>query len=543
MIFFKKTQSKLKRLKRDESGSMAVAWALSIGVMATVIGAALDLAVLQNADARSQSLADTTALAAAVFIRNHERPPHDREEGLIGEYRADELGYDFSGWVEGGASGVNITVAYDDVEREATVTVRGNTRPTVLQVIGSDLAFYSQSTVKYLETDFFDPASVVLVLDNSGSMHFDDIPLDADGNRVDGTQPRIDGLETSAKELMAMLDEHAGPQDPDGFAPAVLRTGMMAFSGSNANGQEDVSIDLTVNMDWGVISDPEIEAMDPEGATNSAPPLVEATEWLTGKGSTREPQVHEDENPGKTPLKFIIMMTDGQNTVGDEEWVARTGTENWRAWLQTGTETKYRDEEVSFEETNRQVVNAFVPDGNCAWEWGYNKQNYTYLNSYGNTNTWNTRWRVVCDVTTTGTRTESVPYEEPVYDWVYREQELEPLETGDWEEGEFDIDSNIKTRAQCDILHDEKVEIFTIAYALAPGDYRTNRWGIDNNRPGGADFIKSTTVENAAKARGILQYCATTDDHFITADDAASLSEAFERIGNDIIQEVIRISG
>ena len=298
--------------------------------------------------------------------------------------------------------------------------------------------------------------------------------------------------------------------------------------------------------------------MERELARNSAPPLVEATEWLTGKGSTREPQIHKNENPGKTPLKFIIMMTDGQNTVGDEEWVAREGTEQWRRYV-TGrlTDEGLDEDTVTSQTTEISPAECGVPDPNSnRWEWfcHYSRDGENWTRTLGNFKNdpgpvsgesklfpgaifnCSSRRKTMCVEAVTETTYSGFEYEEG---------ENEPPLDGDgpWEEGEFDIDSNIKTRAQCDILHDEEVEIFTIAYALAPGDYRTNQWGIDNNKPDGADFTLPTRVENAAKARGILQYCATTDDHFITANDAGSLSEAFERIGNDIIQEVIRISG
>jgi len=88
-------------------------------------------------------------------------------------------------------------------------------------------------------------------------------------------------------------------------------------------------------MNWGYIADSEFDAMEPLQATNSAPPLNVANTWL----NVTEPPVHEANLPGKTPLKYLIMMTDGKNTVGTEEWVARAGTQNWRRWV-TGQPSK-----------------------------------------------------------------------------------------------------------------------------------------------------------------------------------------------------------
>lgn len=546
MVVLKKAKRTLKRLKRDESGIAAISWAVSLSAIIAAMGAAMDFAILSGADQRSQTIADTTALAAAIYVKNYEHTPTSQSEGLIGEYTAKDLGYSYRNWVIDGAEGVSINVSYDDVNREATVLVSGQTRPTLMQILGYDaLDFSAKSVVKYYEKDVQDPASVVLVLDNSGSMYFDDKPLDENGNKPSDAQRRIDGLETGAKNFMTMLSDTVGPQDGSQTGvPRVLRTGMMAFSSTTIASR-------TVNMDWDVVTDGEIEAMEPGGATNSAPPLVTANQWL----NINEPPVHEAENPGKTPLKYIILMTDGKNTVGTEEWVAREGTENWRAWLPTETTTtEWQQVEVTVTvpatpgEISREPVNAYIPNANCGWENGFPRERYSYTYSNGYTGTWRTRWRVVCDVETEGTEayeTTELQWQEvdvttTTWDWEYREQEEEPLESGDWEEGEFDISSNIATRAECDSLHAAGVEIFSVAFALEPGDYRTNDWGQDNyNNP---DFTYTTTDEDANKARGILQYCASNPQNFITADDTEGLQEAFDRIGNTIIKEIIRIS-
>ena len=39
----------------------------------------------------------------------------------------------------------------------------------------------------------------------------------------------------------------------------------------------------------------------------------------------------------------------------------------------------------------------------------------------------------------------------------------------------------------------------------------------------------------------MLQYCATKPENFITAENADALNQAFERIGDTIVKEVIRI--
>jgi len=121
-----------------------------------------------------------------------------------------------------------------------------------------------------------------------------------------------------------------------------------------------------------------------------------------------------------------------------------------------------------------------------------------------------------------------------------------------WQEGEFDISSNIETRAECDALHAAGVEVFTVGFALTAGQFGVNNWpgrpDYGNHYPADVDpytgevYTDSIGVENANKAKGILQYCASRPENFITADDVTSLQTAFDRIGNTIIKEIVRIS-
>lgn len=534
----------------------ALSWALSLTAIIGAMGAAMDFAMLSSADSRSQTIADTTALSAAIYMKNFEQIPQDREKGLVGEYTANELGYDFKNWVIDGADGVSVNVSYDNVKREATATVIGYTQPTLVQLLGfGKLRFSAQTVVKYYEKDIQDPASIVMVLDNSGSMHFDDIPVDpvTKALPVDAIV-RMDGLKTSAKNFMANLEDAVGPQTLGGTEPAVLRTGMMAF---------DSAIVRTVPMNWGYIADSHFDSMVPLAATNSAPPLTAAKNWLT----VTEPPIHDANLPGKTPLKYLVLMTDGKNTVGDEEWVARDGTQNWRAWVATDTtttETQMVEVTVTIPAVpggmSREPVNAYVPGGNCAWERGFPYQRYTYTYSNGNTGTWRTSWRVVCDVETEGTEAyETTEWQEQevevtttTWDWEYREQEEEPTEPGDWEEGEFDIESNIDTRAECDDLHAAGVEVFTIGFALTPGQFGVNNWPGNSVYPDyypadvdpytGEVYTNEIGEANANQARAILQYCASKPENFITAADSTALDAAFDRIGNTIVKEIIRIS-
>ena len=78
-----------------------------------------------------------------------------------------------------------------------------------------------------------------------------------------------------------------------------------------------------------------------------------------------------------------------------------------------------------------------------------------------------------------------------------------------------------------------------------PGQFATNAWA---NRQGGftpfptdQNYTYEESVKDTNIAKGLLQYCATKDENFISADDTAALEAAFERIGNTIVKEIIRI--
>ena len=562
MAFLGKTSNILKKFKRDESGITSMVWALCVTGFITAAGAAVDFAILSGADARSQSIADTTALAAAIYVKNFEQVPEDRTKGLIGEYTANELGYDYKNWVIGGSEGVDINVTYDNVNREATVTVSGQTRPTLMQILGYEaLDFGAKSVVKYYEKDIQDPASVLMILDNSGSMAFDDLPINSDGTSPTDATRRMDGLTASADMFLNMLDDTVGPQLESNSDPRVLRTGMLAFD-------DEIISNRTVQMDWGTIPRSNITSMTPRNATNSTPPLTLANTWL----NVNEPAFHEVENPGKTPLKYVILMTDGKNS-GDLEWVNRTGTETWRRYVTNATSPIGLDEVTSseVEVTPENCTTTFsdrwnyvcqysdsngnnwsnIYRSNITTEWNPQSGSYSYRTGRRrNRRTVTVNYNCASQVTAPAETEVCTPAETETrysgYEYGYGEQA--PDNSGDWVEGEQDVPANVASRAQCDTLHNAGVEVFTIGFALVPGQFETNEWAnrSANHYTPYPKADEPEWYENSVKstnlAKGMLQYCASRDENFITADNVTALDAAFDRIGNTIIKEIIRIS-
>jgi len=234
---------------------------------------------------RGQSIADASALYAATYVRSHGTAPKNKDEGLIGQYTAKELGYNYSGLGQGDAEDVTVTISYDDLNNEATATVEGQTVPFFSQILGKDnLSFSAKSVVKYHDAI-----------------------------------PRIDALEASVKSFMKTLDDLVDDQSKTPEGQRILRTGMLAFNSNTISAR-------TVNMNWGTISDANINSMQASGGTDSSSPLRTARDWMK-----LEDAIHKSEHE-KAPLKFAIFMTDGVNTSGETVWEPKDDTGYWRLY-------------------------------------------------------------------------------------------------------------------------------------------------------------------------------------------------------------------
>ncbi|WP_409433421.1 pilus assembly protein TadG-related protein [Litorimonas sp. RW-G-Af-16] len=315
MSIFNKTTALHRRFIDDEKGNMGLTFALTATVMIGLMGAAMDYSTLSNAHKRSQNIADSIALNAAIFVKNHGRAPENNEEGYMDgqKYSAADLGYDFKGWVAGGADNVDVKVIYDDNKKEAIVKVSGKTVPTFMQVMGKErLDFSTESVVSYMQVDEKFPASIALVLDTSGSMQWDDKFAETDGSSPDDAAPRIDGLKTSVKNFNRDLKRRLGQQNNQ--IHRTIRMGMLPYS-------SEIITSGQVNMKWGFIGNNKVNALTPSGSTNSNPPMAMAKTWLDGEEAKHRREATRNNEDYKEPLKFVIFMTDGQNTVGDFEFI------------------------------------------------------------------------------------------------------------------------------------------------------------------------------------------------------------------------------
>ncbi len=315
MFDFGSTKELFRRFRKNEDGNMAITFAGGALALFGAMGAAMDYSVLSNAAARSQAVADQTALAAAIFVKNNDRPPSSLDEGFTaGEHTAFDLGYDYKGWVKGGSNGVDVNVVYDDNAKEARVTVSGKTVPTFIQVLGKqNLSFSAEAVVSYLDIDEKHPASIALVLDNSGSMAWDDKLARPDGRSPDDAEPRIDGLEFSVNRFTGDLSSRLGTEDASGLR--TIRMGMLPYS-------SNIISNNRVEMKWGYVTPEEVERMTPFGSTNSNPPMAQAKAWMDVENTFHRNEAERMSETYREPLKFIVFMSDGQNTLGNFEFIA-----------------------------------------------------------------------------------------------------------------------------------------------------------------------------------------------------------------------------
>ncbi len=497
MAVLRKANSILKRFKRDESGVATLTWALSLTAIIAAMGAAMDFAVLSNADARSQSIADNTALAAAIYVKTNGRAPEREGELVEGIHKASDFGYDYKSFVVNGADGVNIEIDYDDNAKEVTTTVYGQTNPILMQILGfSELNFKAKSVVSYLNIEDKFPASIALVLDNSGSMQFDDklainihpVTHTSDcvqwrrvrkrrtsrwghtywaweweqynttcsethdhGDKAPGAKIRLVGLKESVLQFQDDLRSRLGIEDDSGRK--TLRMGMLPYSSA-------VIAAGTQPMDWGYLDEGTnnpndttgIKGMRANGGTNSSPPMFDAETWMNAEDAIHTEEANRTQTEDKEPLKFIIFMTDGQNTVGS--WNFTPGiTGQW-----------YRETSPGNWSTRTSAQNGFT-------------------------------------------------------------------------EGTLRRTADIETEESCQRMKAQGIKIFTIGYALEEfGRFRVNGWA---GREDDELFTISNDVQAAAYT--MMSNCASSPDHFIKAADAGQLEAAFDEIQNAIVEELIRL--
>ena len=303
----KQIKSFAQRFKSDQRGTMAVIWGVSLSAITFAVGSAYDYSKISTARSLSQNAADMLALTASAYMRDsggHRPVAGDQGFQHGKKYYLEDYDIDLNPYYDVGSNRrgrlirsqrPHFRVYYDSPRPgEVRVKIWGKTKPAFMSLAGVDMMdFHSSSIVTYEVLDIKDPASVVLVLDNSGSMK------NTDGDGVS----RQNELEATVKSFMRKMKEII-PKDDAGVDENVLRTGMISY-------WSHVDEYLTVPMKWGTISDSKVDALWAGGGTNSYAGMSRAQQYLNGEDTIHNSA--EAETPTDSPLKFVILMTDGQN--------------------------------------------------------------------------------------------------------------------------------------------------------------------------------------------------------------------------------------
>lgn len=296
------------RIKTDIKGSMATTFALSLMATTFAIGSAYDFSQVAKARSMAQNAADMLALAASISVDQHNSDRYN--EGQSYPYSS------FGGPSHDFTNSMSGLVQYDIVDDQdpnnadkaegdksrliARATVSGVYKPAFLGMMPTHkrIPFKVTSDVAYSEKKGT-PASVFFVVDNSGSMGWDD---------DSGTEKMV-SLKASLKSFMTTID------GMDGAGNDLIRTGLYPYSADQYNSYATIDSDgvipgRQVAPKWGRFSDANVNAMDDLYGTDPSGSLEDTKEDFA-----TELAAHQALNPNTpgTPLKFLVYMTDGAN--------------------------------------------------------------------------------------------------------------------------------------------------------------------------------------------------------------------------------------
>ena len=310
---------KIGKLRRDTDGNFTLLAALMMPVLIVAGSLAVDTTNALSMKTRLQNAADSAALATTSQLA----------EGKITESNAVAYATKFfKGQIADDIS------AYDGFSATPTVTLSksGTGKKTVwkvdVAVLGSQqtsaLARFSGKNsidisingTSESARDGSNPLSMMLVLDRSGSMawasgrtttqvvprycYFFGYRYQCGTMTAEVDVPKIDVL----KEAVADLTAHIAESDPtDEYA----RMGAVSYnSQTGSSDKQEFSWTKSKVTDFSA-------ALIADGGTNSEYAMKWGYEEVT---SSSEINAHFSKNGSKNPSKFIVFMTDGENSTG-----------------------------------------------------------------------------------------------------------------------------------------------------------------------------------------------------------------------------------
>ena len=486
---------------KDTRGNIAMMSGIGMTVVLIGVASAIDYSMASNNRHETQNMADSLALAAALQMGRDgtENLQSQRMYAEGRKYTGKELGFSLEGLHNG--TDVEVEFIYDLDTNEVRTIVTGKAQASFVRFMGVDyIEFTSESVVEFPGKDLQHPASIAMVIDNSNSMWYDEdpsAPWDEDHfknnartvptgleTRPSGTQQRIKSLQKAFTALNDALEDSVG-DDP---SQRYLRMGLIPFNHNFIGGKSS-------RMNWGVVPQNKINRMRPSGETDTSKGMAKANNWLKNEHTRYATEIRDDLK------RYVIFMTDGHNTRNSTTRVNSPGSGLWRGQVKVERDGRWQTYRECLKYETRRRTGSGGESG-----------------------------------PSTGTYRVCVKRSEPKKRWIppksywqWREirQTTRPTDGRNWKE----IKRVDRTRKLCDDFASRGWTVFSVAYALQPGVYQRNLPG----RP--PQEYWGVSPDEVDEARSLLEYCATSPEHFLSANNAVQLRDAFNEIGISITND------
>ena len=308
----------IRSLISDRRGNFGLMFALATVPVLLAVGCSFDYVQALNTHHRMQSALDAALVAAVKSVGTKDSTALKAEIGKWLEAESVQKGY----YV------LNTNgIAIDSTNATIKASVSATISTTFLKIAGiNSFPVAVSSAVAGGKTISKTAFSMYLVLDHSTSMNED---TDSTYTTTCYTNERaktgaytctkkyekIEALKLAVTNLFTQLST----ADPDN---KYVRTGAVSY---------DDKMDTPTGLAWGTsLAATYVNNLSPSGLTNSADAMAAAYAALTDTGAGKdENKIHQAKNGIAAPKKYIVLMTDGENT----QWqgfqiVANTAADN-----------------------------------------------------------------------------------------------------------------------------------------------------------------------------------------------------------------------
>lgn len=318
------TMSKMSELLRNTDGNFAMMASILVPVVFVAGTLVVDTTNALSMKTRLQNAADSAALATTSQLAGEKITESEAQAYAISFFNGqitDDAGA-FAGFSATPTATLTKSGTGAKTVWKVDVAVTGSMETTGLaRLAGKNTIDIGINSTSESARDGSNPMSMMLVLDRSGSMGWasgrtttETVPKEDCGKKKKkyecGTEditvevPKIEVL----KEAVALLVTHIAEADPtDEYA----RIGAVAY-----NSHTDNSDKQDLNWTKSKVTD-FANKLVADGGTNSE----WAMKWGTQQvASPSEANLHKVKNGSSSPSRFIVFMTDGENSTGSNYW-------------------------------------------------------------------------------------------------------------------------------------------------------------------------------------------------------------------------------